>query len=83
MVCSSLSAGYPGSFFYVFNGEVRYSSISYRLDIPEYKDSIEFTWKTSGSIQKTVNYKFELSGGPRHTLSVNSTGAVPHSLSSK
>ena len=37
----------PGSFFYVFNGELRQNSITYQLEIPEFKNEITINWKAS------------------------------------
>jgi hypothetical protein len=74
----------------VFNGELRNSSISLRLDVPEYKNSVEFSWRTIGFSNKAVvNYKLAVSDNinghdstkQQHNISIPMSGIVPAHLS--
>lgn len=79
--------GYTGSFFYLFNGELRLNSIKHRLEIPFERNFVELTWKTS-SPKIQVDYKISQIKplpppltAPIFKMSINSTGNVPNSLS--
>ncbi len=48
--------GSSGKFFYVFGGELRQNSISYIIEIPYFKNTIEFNWKTSPKVSNFRKY---------------------------
>jgi hypothetical protein len=73
--------GFPGSFFYIFNGELRQNSISHRLDIPNTQSVIELNWKVNGPEQLNVHYNVEFLEKRNKFLTVNTAGYVPHKLS--
>jgi hypothetical protein len=73
--------GFSNVFFYIFNGELRQNSISYRLDIPDHKNSIEFNWKINGPDYLFINYEFNLNDSRHANFSINSTGLIPSKLS--
>ncbi|RNA11080.1 hypothetical protein BpHYR1_018203 [Brachionus plicatilis] len=73
---------YPGSLFYLFNGEIRPNSIQHRLDIPYVKNSIEFSWKSTAPLQMPVEYNISLINANSsslfdYSMSINQTGIVP------
>jgi hypothetical protein len=86
---TSTLLGFSNTFFYIFNGELRSQSVSYRLDIPDFKNSIEFNWKINGPDYLYINYDFSLvdsignstNGSQYAKLSINPTGFMPSKLS--
>ena len=74
--------GFSNVFFYIFNGELRQNSISYRLDIPDQKNAVEFNWKINGPDYLYINYEFNLNDSKHANFSINSTGLIPSKLSS-
>jgi len=74
--------GFSNVFFYIFNGELRQNSVSYRLDIPDHKNSIEFNWKINCPDYLFINYEFNLNDSIHANFTINSTGFIPSKLSS-
>jgi hypothetical protein len=87
--------GNDGTLFYVFNGELRMQSISYRLDLSEQKSKLELNWQTrnanNGPLHTTVMYKIDLKdklnnrsveNAKFYSLDIPTTGHVPKNLSS-
>jgi hypothetical protein len=78
-------SGFAGSLLYIYNGEVRENSIAYRLDIPDHKSSIVYSWKTAGAQLVKVDYKYELIEAVPDVISygfsINANGFVPNELS--